>query len=233
MTSGLSAIESEPADATIPSADSSAKQTVICVFCGASPGTSSAHLREARALGEALHKHNIKLIYGGGTAGLMGEVARTLVSLSGQGAVQGIIPKALLKFEREQSGGLPDPELYGNLEIVDSMHTRKDMMTAEVMKGGPGSGFIALSGGYGTLEELMEMTTWNTLGIHDKGIVALNVEGYFDGLMEWKKTAVEAGFLGKKNEHVLVEAKDAEGAVKALKEYKLSEGRLKLDWNEK
>lgn len=163
----------------------------------------------------------------------MGEVARTVVSLSGRDAVLGIIPQKLLDYERAQSGRLPDPELFGNLEIVDSMHIRKDMMTAEVMKGGPGSGFMALAGGYGTLEELMEMTTWNTLGIHDKGIVLLNVDGYYDALMAWKKTAVEAGFLGKKNEHVLVEAKDAEGAVKALREYKLSEGRLELDWNEK
>ncbi|KAI4199829.1 MAG: hypothetical protein LQ350_004359 [Teloschistes chrysophthalmus] len=221
------------AEATTASPDSSSKQTVICVFCGASPGNNPVHLEVARSLGKVLHEGNIKLIYGGGSAGIMGEVARTVVSLSGRDAVLGIIPKPLLEYEREQSGITPDPEVFGNLEIVGSMHARKDMMTAEVMKGGPGSGFIALSGGYGSLEELMEMTTWNTLGIHDKGIVALNVDGYYDALMDWKKHAVEAGFLGKKNENVLVEAKDAEGAVKALKEYKLSEGRLKLDWSEK
>ncbi|KAI4238564.1 MAG: hypothetical protein LQ352_007864 [Teloschistes flavicans] len=229
----MSPLETGTAESSTTSPDSSSKQTVICVFCGASTGFSSAHLLAARSLGETLSKHNIKLIYGGGTTGLMGEVAKTVVSRSGRDAVLGIIPKALLEHERAQSGQLPDKELYGNLEIIDDMHTRKNMMAAEVVNGGPGSGFVALSGGYGTLEELMEMTTWNTLGLHDKGIVLLNVDGYYDGLMQWKKTAVEAGFLGSKNEHVLIEAKDAEGAVKALKEYKLSEGRILLDWDQK
>ncbi|RAL63599.1 hypothetical protein DID88_003643 [Monilinia fructigena] len=104
------------------------------------------------------------------------------------------------------------------------------MMAQEVLAGGPGSGFIALSGGYGTLEELMEVVTWNQLGIHNRGVVVLNVEGYWDGLMSWIKNSVEAGFVGEGNKGIVVDAKTAEEAVRALRDYKLTVGRFKLEW---
>lgn len=106
-------------------------------------------------------------------------------------------------------------------------------MAKEVMEGGPGSGFVALSGGYGTLEELMEVTTWNQLGIHGCGVVLLNVEGYYDGLIQWVRTAVSAGFVGPGNAGILVEALDAEEVVRMLREYRVAEGRYKLDWTQK
>lgn len=104
------------------------------------------------------------------------------------------------------------------------------MMAREVLEGGPGSGFIALPGGYGTLEELMEVVTWNQLGIHGRGIVVLNVEGYWDGLLEWVRGSVAAGFVGEGSKGIIVEARSGEEAVKALSEYKISEGRFKLEW---
>lgn len=191
--------------------------------------------------------NDIALVYGGGTVGLMGEVAKTLVSLSGPDSVHGIIPEALVRYEREPTWetsssanpgdgttapahAVPEERLYGKTTVVKDMHTRKNMMAQEVIQGGPGSGFIALGGGYGTLEELFETITWNQLGIHNKGIVVLNVNGFYDGLMTWIRGAVDQGFVRGQNGNILVEAKDAEGAIKALREYKVSESVYKLTW---
>ena len=92
---------------------------------------------------------------------------------------------------------------------------------------------MALSGGYGTLEELFEITTWNQLGIHRKGVIVFNVDGYYDGLIQWVQSAVSAGFISPGNGGILVEALDAEEVVRQLREYKVSEGRFKLDWSQK
>ncbi|KAL8942238.1 MAG: hypothetical protein Q9211_001483 [Gyalolechia sp. 1 TL-2023] len=209
------------------------RRPVVCVFCGASPGTSPAHIEAARSLAQAFHKHHISLVYGGGTRGLMGEVARTLTELSGPSAVHGIIPEALLGLERDNADGKVDVQSYGRTTVVSSMHTRKGLMAKEVQEGGPGSGFVALSGGYGTLEELMEMITWNQLGLHGRGVLVFNVEGYYDGLLQWVRTAVGAGFVSPGNAGILVEALDAEEVVKELKEYRVSEDRFGLDWSQK
>lgn len=200
----------------------------------------------ARSLAQALHKNNISLVYGGGTVGLMGEVARTLVSLSGPAAVHGIIPAPLVKYEQgpnstgpashttngTSGGGLPEESEYGRTTVVKDMHTRKQMMAREVIAGGPGSGFVALPGGYGTLEELMEVVTWNQLGIHSRGVVVLNVDGYWNGLLDWVHGSVDAGFVGESNRSIIVEAKTADEAVTNLAEYAVSQGRFKLEWGE-
>lgn len=212
----------------------------ICVFCGSSSGTSPAFIEAARDLARVFHKHNIKLVYGGGTVGLMGELARTLVSLSGPNYVHGIIPEPLVVFEQGPDSqapssnagkhGLPDEATYGKTTVVDHMHTRKQMMAQAVMKGGPGSGFIALPGGYGTLEELMEVVTWNQLGIHGRGTVVLNIEGYWDGLLSWVDNSISSGFVRETNRDIIVPAKTAEEAVESLSHYKPAEGRFKLQW---
>jgi len=218
-----------------------AEQTVICVFCGASPGKNPVYLAAARALAETLHYHNIRLVYGGGTVGLMGEVAKTLVKLSGPSACHGIIPEPLVKFERgpdssledgstNGSGNLPDYNTYGKTTVVPDMHTRKHMMAKEVMAGGKGSGFIALPGGYGTLEELMEVATWNQLGIHERGVVVYNVDGYWSGLMDWVANSVEKGFVGESNQGIIISKDNAEDCVKALADYVCTKGRFKLQW---
>jgi len=110
------------------------------------------------------------------------------------------------------------------------MHTRKRMMAKEVLEGGPGSGFVALSGGYGTLEELMEVVTWNQLGIHNRGVVVLNIEGYWDGLLAWINGAVGAGFVAEGSKGIIQEAKNGQEVVLALRDYKVASGRFKLEW---
>ena len=211
--------------------------------CGASPGTSPAHMIAARNLAKVFHENNISLVYGGGTVGIMGELARTLVSLSGPQAVHGVIPAALVRKEQgydssaksteQEAKRLLDEKIYGRATVVDSMHSRKQMMASEVMDGGEGSGFVALSGGYGTLEELMEIVTWNQLNLHSRGIVLFNVDGYWNGLITWVKTAVSHGFVAPLNASIMVEGRSAEQVVRCLREYKKSEGRLNLEWDEK
>lgn len=142
-----------------------------------------------------------------------------------------------MKYERGpdstvEAKGLPEESVYGKTTVVKDMHTRKQMMAQEVLAGGPGSGFIALPGGYGTLEELMEVVTWNQLGIHARGVVVLNVEGYYDGLLKWVEGSVEAGFVQKGNAGIIKEAKSGQEAVIALRDYKTTEGRFKLTWGE-
>lgn len=178
----------------------------------------------------------------------MGELARTLVSLSGPESVHGVIPEALVRLEAlydastataaggngPEIGDIIKEEQYGKTTVVKDMHARKARMASLVQAGGPGSGFVALAGGFGTLEELMEAVTWNYLGIHDKGVVMFNVEGYWDGLMRWVERSVEDGFIAKGSggAGILMEAKDAEGVVRALSEYRTGEGRLGLKWGD-
>lgn len=188
----------------------------------------------------------------------MGELARTLVSLSGPESVHGVIPSALVRVENgykassllsgtgdqpvDGSGKAPERIVplsstteqvnseYGITTIVKDMHTRKRVMAEKVMAGGPGSGFVALPGGFGTLEEAMEMITWNQLGIHHRGIVLLNIAGYWDGIMSWVGQAAADSFISEANSKIVVECKEASSVIQALKQYKLSEGRYKLEW---
>ena len=197
-------------------------------------------MKSARDLAQGFHKNGIKLVYGGGTTGLMGEIAKELVRLSGPEAVHGIIPNALQAFERkdeiaengEKEQKKNDEAKFGKTTVVPDMHTRKRTMVDEVLAGGPGSGFVALSGGYGTLEELMEIVTWNQLGIHDKPVVLFNVEGYWDGLLQWVKKAVGTGFVAKGNSSIMAEASTAREVLQRLSDYEAAEGRLQLDWQE-
>lgn len=169
----------------------------------------------------------------------MGEVAKTLVSLSGPEAVHGIIPEALVKYERDatyqsvntQNMHIPEEAVYGRTTVVKDMHTRKRMMAEEVFAGGPGSGFVALSGGFGTIEEVLETATWVQLGIHDRGICLFSIDGFYDGILEWVRTAVAQGFIRGGNADILTTATTAEGAVKALREYQVPTSTMKLEWN--
>lgn len=183
--------------------------------------------------------NNIDLVYGGGTVGLMGEVAKTLCAINGPESVHGVIPEALVKYERDgtyqsvsadKNHVVPEQSVYGRTTVVQDMHTRKKIMAEEVFQGGPGSGFIGLSGGYGTVEEIFETTTWNQLGIHSNGICLLNIDGYWDGIVQWLDKAADEGFVKAANKDILVTADTAEGAIKALRDYKVSEGTFKLSW---
>ncbi|KAK8135871.1 hypothetical protein PG984_003811 [Apiospora sp. TS-2023a] len=229
---------STPSSNLNPNATS--RKVKICVYCGSAKGNDPAHMQAARDLGKLMAENDISLVYGGGTVGLMGEVAKTIVSISGPSAVHGIIPEALVKWERDDtyssktdSNGyhLPEENVYGKTTVVKDMHTRKKMMAQEVLESAPGSGFIALSGGFGTMEELLETATWNQLGIHDKGVCVLNINGFYDGLLQWLKKSVVEGFVKDANADILVTATDAKGAIEALRNYKVSEARYGLSWD--
>ena len=152
----------------------------VCVFCGSSPGLRPIFADAAREMGRLLGERGIGLVYGGGRNGLMGIVADS--ALASGAEVTGVITDQLHELERGHS------ELTA-MHIVQSMHERKAMMAQLA------SGFIALPGGYGTLEELCEMVTWTQLAIHDKPCIAVDIDGYFDPLFTQFDRAVDEGFL--------------------------------------
>lgn len=134
----------------------------------------------------------------------MGEVAKTLVSINGPQSVHGIIPEAMIPHERNsETRNVPDETIFGRTTLVKDMHTRKKLMAEEIFAGGPGSGFIGLSGGFGTMEEIFETTTWIQLGIHSRGMVLLNIEGYWDGIIQWLDKATGEGFVKPGNKSLL------------------------------
>ena len=152
----------------------------ICVFCGSSAGNNSKYVNSARKLGETLTECDITLIYGGSNVGLMGEIANSMIRRNGN--VIGIIPQVLVEKEVAFTN-------LQDLRIVNSMHERKALMAKLA------DGFISMPGGFGTLEETIEMLTWTQLGIHEKPLGLLNVEGYFDRLCEFIDHMVSEGFL--------------------------------------
>ncbi|KAL2760845.1 hypothetical protein ACRALDRAFT_1046012 [Sodiomyces alcalophilus JCM 7366] len=237
-TNGSPAAISQASTTTV-TGNATTPRTTICVYCGASAGYNPAHMEAARRLARVMAANKIALVYGGGTVGLMGEVAKTLVALSGPDWVHGIIPEALVKYERDgtyqsvdsHDMQIPEEAVYGRTTVVKDMHTRKRMMAQEVIAGGPGSGFIALSGGFGTIEEVLETTTWVQLGIHNRGICLLNIDGFFDGILTWIRRAVDEGFIQGGNADILVTASTAEDAVRALQVYQVPSSTMKLEWS--
>ncbi len=152
----------------------------LCVFCGSRPGTHSAILDAATELGSALAARNVSLVYGGGHVGIMGVLADAVLAAGGK--VTGVIPDSLVKREVAHPG-------VEDMRVVVSMHTRKAMMSELA------DGYAALPGGLGTFEELFEVLTWKQLGFHGKPIAALNVNGYFDPLIQMLDRAVDDGFM--------------------------------------
>ncbi len=165
----------------------------INVFCGSSPGNGPIYMDVAQALGTELARRGIGLVYGGGSGGLMGAVARAADGAGGR--VLGVIPAALAP--KELSG-----ESIGELRVVDTMHERKATMAAE------SDAFIAMPGGFGTLDELFEVMTWVQLGIQDKSIGLLNVDGYFDPIVAWIGQAIEHGFVRSHHRDLIVVASE-------------------------
>ena len=161
----------------------------ICVFCGSKPGGRAAYATAAEQLAEELVQRGVRLVYGGSRMGLMGTVATAV--LRRRGEVVGVIPRLLMKSE------VVHPELT-ELHVVSSMHERKAKM-AELS-----DGFVSLPGGLGTWEETFEILTWLQLGIHDKPCGLLNVEGYFDPIIELFAHGREEGFLRGEPESLLV-----------------------------
>jgi uncharacterized protein (TIGR00730 family) len=152
----------------------------LCIYCGSSPGTLNEYQEAARALGATLALKQIRMVYGGGNVGLMGIAADS--ALAAGGTVIGVMPEGLVKKEVAHRG-------LTELRVVSSMHERKHLM-AELS-----DGFLALPGGIGTAEELLEAFTWTQLGIHLKPCGLLNVFGFFDGLLMQLKRMVDDRFL--------------------------------------
>ncbi|OAY38031.1 cytokinin riboside 5'-monophosphate phosphoribohydrolase LOG1 [Manihot esculenta] len=176
----------------------------ICVFCGSSPGKKSTYKDAAIELGKELVARNIDLVYGGGSIGLMGLISQAVYN--GGRHVIGVIPKTLMP--REITG-----ETVGEVKPVADMHQRKAEMARH------SDAFIALPGGYGTLEELLEVITWAQLGIHDKPVGLLNVDGYYNSLLSFIDKAVEEGFISPNARHIIVSAPNPKELVKKMEEY--------------
>jgi len=137
----------------------------ICVYCGSSSGAVEDYAEAARELADVLVRHEIELVYGGASVGTMGTIADTVLELGGK--VHGVIPRMLYDKEIAHEG-------LTELHVVNSMHERKTMMAAL------SDGFIAMPGGFGTLEEIIEIVTWGQLRFHDKPCGLLNVNGYYN-----------------------------------------------------
>ncbi|PUA19055.1 TIGR00730 family Rossman fold protein [Glaciimonas sp. PCH181] len=166
----------------------------LCIYCGSSPGASPIYAQAARSLAQQMVDDNIALVYGGGNVGLMGIIADEVIRLGG--IATGVIPTALLEKELGHKG-------LTKLHIVKDMHERKAMM-AELS-----DGFIAMPGGVGTLEELFEVFTWAQLGFHQKPIGLLNVDGFYDGLIQFIQHMVSQRFLKAEQADLLMDAPDA------------------------
>lgn len=173
----------------------------LCVFCGSSPGRSPGFAAAGRRLGAALAERGVRLVYGGGRVGIMGEVADAVLAAGGEAV--GVIPRALVEREVGHTG-------LTELRVVESMHERKALM-AELA-----DGFAALPGGIGTMEELFEVWTWGQLGLHRKPYALLDVEGYYRPLIDFLDHMVEAGFLPEGHRAMLLVESDPERLLERL-----------------
>src|SRR5271165_4703590 len=167
----------------------------LCIFCGSSSGRRPVHEQAVQHVGRLLALRGIELVYGGGNVGLMGALANACLQSGGR--VIGVIPQSLVDQEVAHDG-------LTELRVVGSMHERKFLMAAL------SDAFLALPGGYGTWEELFEMLTWSQLKIHRKACALLNVDGYYDPLLQMAYQAVEEGFLRGANRELLLADTDVE-----------------------
>jgi uncharacterized protein (TIGR00730 family) len=175
----------------------------LAVYCGSASGSSGVFADATRATAAAMTARGVDLVYGGGRLGLMGLIADTV--LAGGGHVYGVIPQALVDIEVAHLG-------LTELHTVANMHERKARMTDLA------DAFLALPGGIGTLDELFEAWSWNALGYHKKPFCLLNVEGYWDGMIEFIDHATASGFLSARRRSQLLVAQTPEQALDLLDE---------------
>jgi uncharacterized protein (TIGR00730 family) len=171
----------------------------VAVFCGAAVGTNPAFAAEARALGAAIAAAGLGLVYGGARVGLMGAVADAALAAGAE--VIGVLPAVLTGRELEHTR-------LTRLELVPSMHVRKARQVELA------DAFLVLPGGYGTMDEMIEVVTWAQLGMHAKPCILINTAGYWDGLLAFLDTAVAAGFVKAQNRGLVQVAANAQEAVK-------------------
>ncbi|MBV7536525.1 TIGR00730 family Rossman fold protein [Duganella sp. sic0402] len=173
----------------------------ICVYCGANAGATPRFAEQAKVLAKALVERNLSLVYGGGNVGLMGIIADEVLRLGGE--VTGVIPTALVEREVGHTG-------LTRQFIVKDMHERKAMMAQLA------DGFIAMPGGLGTLEELFEMLTWAQLGIHAKPIGVLNVDGYYDSLVDFIRNATQQGLVRPQHAELMLVDSEPDALLRRL-----------------
>lgn len=176
----------------------------ITVYCGSSSGSDDVYKKCAIGLGKALARHDLDLVYGGAKVGLMGAVADG--TLRNGGNVIGVLPYFLAEKELQH-------DALTEMILVDTMHDRKAKM-CEL-----GDGFIALPGGFGTMEELFEMLTWAQLSLHHKPVAVLNIDGYYDALLQFVETMIQGGFLKEEYRNLLLVSSDVEDLLEQMKEY--------------
>lgn len=189
---------------------------MLAVFCGARAGVSTAYAEEAAAVGREIVRAGAGLVFGGGRVGLMGVLADAV--LEEGGIAYGVIPAGLAAREVAHLG-------LTQLEVVNTMHERKARM-AELS-----DGFIALPGGFGTFEEICEMITWAQLGIHRKPCGAVNVAGYFDGLLAQFDRAVADGLLRAGHRGLIVAESDPERLIDRMAAWQPPPLEFHLDWS--
>lgn len=176
----------------------------IGVFCGANPGKGEHYLASACEVGRRLAEEDIRLVYGGGSVGLMGAVADACLAAGGE--VIGVITRKLLELEVGHRG-------CQELIVVDTMLERKTKM-AELS-----DAFISLPGGIGTLDEMLEMLTWSQLDIHQKASGLLNVDGYYDGMLAFFDKVKSEGFVRPEHLEMLVACEDLDELLQRLRAY--------------
>jgi len=177
----------------------------ICVYCGSSPGRNPAYSIAAASLARAMCERGIGLVYGGAAVGVMGVIANAVLEAGGEAI--GVIPKSLAVKEVAHAS-------LSELHVVASMHERKAMM-AELA-----DGFIALPGGWGTLEEIFEILTWAQLGFHEKPCALFNVEGYYDHLIRFLENSFEQQFVNPLCRPMLIEADDPRNLLDMFATYR-------------
>ena len=175
----------------------------LAVYCGSAPGSQPVFADATRATAAAMVERGVDLVYGGGRLGLMGLIADSVLEAGGK--VYGVIPRALVNLEVAHTG-------ITELHTVDTMHERKAKMTDLA------DAFLALPGGIGTLDELFEAWSWNALGYHAKPFCLLNVDGFWDGMIEFIDHATDSGFLSAKRRSQLLVAATPGQALELLDE---------------
>lgn len=176
----------------------------VAVYCGSANGCNPAYRAEASALGKAIAAAGMGLVYGGANVGLMGAVADAALEAGAE--VIGVLPKVLAGKEIAHNG-------LTRLEMVPTMHERKARMNELA------DAFLVLPGGYGTFDELMEAVTWAQLGLHAKPCILINTDCYWNGLLEFLDTSVQAGFLKPENRRILLVAESAAVAIELAASY--------------
>lgn len=177
----------------------------VCVYCGSAPGARPAYAEAAQSLGRQLASRGLRLVYGGAARGTMGMLADAMLAAGGE--VVGVIPELLVEKEIAHRGLM-------RLEIVPDMHQRKARMLELA------DAFVALPGGFGTLEELIETLTWAQLGLHGKPCALYNVDGYYDRLLSFLEHSVGEGFLREAHRDMLLTGEGAAEVLDALAAYR-------------